>query len=133
MKFGGEELSTCRQSIRNIAANFGKETLANFVSNFASFFGNFVQQKCGVKRFGCKSVASTHVCDLVCIWAATSLSWTFYGWDVRGLRKQHSRPRLHEQQKALDSCAFSAAASLFCLFVSSAEDPTPPPKKKASP
>ena len=45
------DFSTCLQSTWIFGKNFGEnigENIGNFVSEFAFFFGNFVQQKCGV-------------------------------------------------------------------------------------
>ena len=46
----GEDFSTCQESTKNFGANFGATFGASFganFGNFATFFGNFVQQKGG--------------------------------------------------------------------------------------
>ena len=50
VKFFGEDFSTCQESTKNIGVNFG-EISGNFVSNFAIFFRNFVQQKGSANGF----------------------------------------------------------------------------------
>ena len=52
MAFFGKTLFVRQRSIRNFRAKFGKhfgENLGNFVSDFAPYLGNFVQQKYDVK------------------------------------------------------------------------------------
>ena len=54
MKFGGRTFSICQESTGNFGEIFGAnsgEIFGNFVSNFATFFGNFVQKKGGVKTW----------------------------------------------------------------------------------
>ena len=43
----GEDFSTCQESMGNFGENFGEYFGETFVSNFATFLGNFVQQKGG--------------------------------------------------------------------------------------